>query len=96
MTAKTHDYTRRAKGHDFTITQIFDGGMWLSITGWGLGISKGDFIILPDGNATARYQIASIEYYNNPPDMWRAKAEFAPRARLARDVRQEQEGVVPT
>ncbi len=90
---KTHDYTRRSWGHDFTITQIFDGGMWLNMMGWGYGLSKGDFIILPNGNETTRYLIKDIEYKSDPPDMWRAKVEFAPRARLARDVREEREGV---
>ena len=90
---KTHDYTRRSWGHDFTITQIFDGGMWLDMMGWGHGLSEGDFIILPNGNQTTRYLIKSVQYKSNPPDMWRAKVEFAPRARLARDVREEREGV---
>ncbi len=88
---KTHDYTRRTFGHDFAITKIFEGGMRVSMMGWGRGISKGDFMILPDGHGTTRYQIASIRYYDNPSDMWRATAEFAPRARLARDVMQEKE-----
>ena len=90
---KTHDYTRRSWGHNFTITEIFNGGMWLDMMGWGHGLSKGDFIILPNGNETTQYLIKDIEYKSNPPDMWRAKVEFAPRARLARDVREEREGV---
>jgi len=90
---KTHDYTRRTWGHDFTITKNIDGGMWLHMMGWGHGLSEGDFIILPNGNETSRYLIKSVQYKSNPPDMWKAEAEFAPRARLARDVMQEREGV---
>jgi hypothetical protein len=90
---KTHDYTCRSWGRNFTIIEIFDGGMRLDIMGWGYGISKGDFLILPNGNETTRYLIKFIEYKSNPPDMWQAMVEFAPRARLARDVMQEREGV---
>lgn len=88
---KTHDYTRRAWGHNFSIIKIFDGGMRLSMMGWGHGISKGDFIILPNEKETTRYLIKSIKYKNDPPDMWRATVEFAPRARLARDAMKEKE-----
>lgn len=85
---QAHDYTRRRWGHNYEITKIIDGGMTLKISGWGRGISKGDFIILPNGAETTRYQIASIEYHMNPTDMWNATATFAPRARLARNVAQ--------
>jgi hypothetical protein len=95
---KTHDYTRRVWGHDFIVTQLMDDGWKLSLTGWGRGISEGDFIILPNARTTTRYRIASIEYCMNPTDMWNATAEFAPRLaqyrpkrkknRLAADVAQ--------
>jgi len=94
MSAKIHDYTRRAKGHDFTITQVFDGGLKLSMCGWGNGISNGDFLILPNGNETTRYRVTSIEYYNNPPDMWKATAEFAPRSALYPVEKQEKESAI--
>ena len=91
MTAKTHDYTRRAWGHNYEITQVIDGGLNLSMCGWGNGIRKGDFLILPNGNETTRYQVKSIEYYNNPPDMWKASVKFAPRSALYPGAAQEKE-----
>lgn len=94
MTAKTHDYTRRVWGHDFTITQVFDGGLKLAMCGWGNGISKGDFLILPNGDATTRYRVKSIEYYSNPPDMWKATAEFAPRSATPSDAGKEKESAI--
>lgn len=91
--AKTHDYTLRQWGHNFTITQVFDGGLKISMSGWKSGISEGDFLILPNGAETTRYRVTSIEYYNNPPDMWKATAEFAPRSALYPDEKQEKESV---
>ena len=77
--ARTHDYTRRYLGHDY-IFRPKDGGNSASITGWGCGISNGDYLLLehPNGGAT-RYRVTSIKYCANPSDMWSAQADFAPR-----------------
>ena len=76
---ETHDYTKRGWGHDYT----FDprrGGLEGRMMGWGFGIQEGDFLILSrkDGGST-RYRVTHIQYYRDPPDMWRADVEFAPR-----------------
>jgi hypothetical protein len=76
----THDYTRRAWGHDFSITNVISGGQSLSAVGWGLGISEGDYLILPNGDDTTRYQVEFVNYALDPADQWFAKLRFAPRS----------------
>jgi hypothetical protein len=76
-----HDYTKRRWGHDFAITEVYQNGKRLRITGWGHGLKEGHYLILPNkqtGRST-RYQIMSLGYYSAPRDMWFADAEFAPR-----------------
>ena len=76
---QTHDYTRRTWGHDYTTLKVIDGGQRLRLSGWGLGINAGDYLILPNGKGTTRYRVDSIEYRMDPRDMWFAEATFAPR-----------------
>ena len=76
---QTHDYTHRRPGHDYSITQVVDGGMRLRMAGWGAGIKAGDYLILPNGDETTRYQMDQIDYCEDPRDMWFADAVFAPR-----------------
>jgi len=77
--SKTHDYTTPAWGHDYVIWDIIDGGNTLKMSGWGFGLRKGHFLLLRNGNDSTRYQIAEIEYLDDPRDMWRITATFAPR-----------------
>jgi MioC protein len=77
---RTHDYTKRGPGHDYTLDPI-DGGKRISISGWGHGIRNGDYIILPNGEGTTRYRFIEISYYADPRDMWHGRAAFAPRKR---------------
>lgn len=79
MSAKTHDYTRRKRGHDFTILKVADEGKQLHAAGWGEGVAAGDYLILPNEGRTTRYAVASVSYYADPPDMWMARLTFAPR-----------------
>ena len=76
---QTHDYTRRTWGHDYTTLKVIDGGQRLRLSGWGLGINAGDYLILPNGDGTTRYRVDSIDYRMDPQDMWFADATFAPR-----------------
>lgn len=76
---QTHDYTRRTWGHDYTTLKVIDGGQRLRLSGWGLGINSGDYLILLNGNGTTRYRVDSIEYRMDPCDMWFVEATFAPR-----------------
>lgn len=77
--SQTHDYTKRSWGHDYTITQVYDGGQRLRLVGWGRGIKAGDYLLLENDGASTRYQVATVDYYSDPPDMWRMEATFAPR-----------------
>lgn len=75
----THDYRDRRWGHDYVIHRIYEGGMRLDMGGWGLGLRAGDYILMNNASGETRYQIATIKYQDDPPDMWFAKAVFAPR-----------------
>lgn len=75
-----HDYTKRYWGHDYTFEPI-DGGMKGRMMGWGSGIEKGDFLLLDNEGQSTRYLVRRIEYFQDPPDMWRIDAVFAPRPR---------------
>lgn len=76
-----HDYTNQSWGHAISVWNSNDNGIHVTALGHGRGLKKKDYIILANGNSTTRYQIKSIEYYFNPPDMWKAQLKFAPRPR---------------
>lgn len=82
----THDYTSRGWGHDFCIRDVIKGGRVLKASGWGNGIEKGDFIIIPNSNPppgandSTRYRVKEISYCSDPRDMWHATLTFAPRS----------------
>jgi hypothetical protein len=75
----THDYTLRYWGHDYVITEVINGGKTLKMMGWGGGLKKGHWLILPNNGDTTRYRISKIEYMNDPRDMWSAIVRFDPR-----------------
>ena len=78
---KTHDYSHRYWGHDYTFDPI-ENGMRASMSGWGHGIEAGDYLIIQDGaDRTTRYKVDNIRYCNDPADMWHVKASFAPRSK---------------
>jgi MioC protein len=76
---KEHDYTQPEWGHSFNIIKSENGGHRLKVVGWGLGIKKKDYLILPNEGGTTRYRVTEINYYFDPRDMWNATLEFAPR-----------------
>lgn len=76
---QTHDYTRRAWGHDYSIISVLNDGQQARLAGWGHGIKAGDYLIIPKGSGTTRYQVERINYRMDPADMWLADAVFAPR-----------------
>lgn len=77
----THDYTKRGWGHDFTFSPI-KGGLEGDMMGWGSGIRVGDYLIIPNGTSTTRYQVTTIRYFSDPADMWSARVRFAPRRNI--------------
>jgi hypothetical protein len=74
-----HDYRNsvRGFGHDLAYRPL--PGDRLVATGWGYGLKAGDYILLSNGPDDTRYSISEIEYYSDPPDMWKATFTFAPR-----------------
>ncbi|KAF3886916.1 MULTISPECIES: hypothetical protein [Nostocales] len=68
---KTYDYTQYICGCDY-VFEVAEGGTTGYMTGQGKGIKPGDYIILRDGSILCRYQVAEIDYYAEPPDMWMA------------------------
>lgn len=97
---QTHDYTKRTWGHDYTTLSVIDGGKRLRLSGWGRGIEAGDYLLLQNDGGSTRYQVESIEYRMDPPDMWFAEVRFAPRPHVSScgcrdcDVRRNQ-GLLP-
>jgi hypothetical protein len=79
--SETHDYSgeHRCWGHDYNVVRVVDGGMWLVLMGHGRGIKEKDYLILDNGQETTRYYVADIEYFLDPPDMWKIHAKFTPR-----------------
>lgn len=75
---QTHDYTNRGWGHDYIFNPV-DGGLRGKISGFGVGIREGDFLILQNKGDTTRYRVESIKYCSDPKDMWHAEVVFAPR-----------------
>ncbi|WP_407563351.1 hypothetical protein [Streptomyces sp. 184] len=88
--ARTHDYGpgRRCWGHDFTIVRVLDGGR-VSAMGWGPiltpRIRTGDYLLLDNRGSATRYQVREIAYQMDPPDMWSACLDFAPRTADPKD-----------
>ncbi|RCJ18032.1 hypothetical protein A6770_33270 [Nostoc minutum NIES-26] len=66
---KTHDYSQLIKGRDYVFESLH-GGIEGHMTGIGKGLKPHDYIVLKHGSSIFRYQIAEIDYYSEPPDMW--------------------------
>lgn len=75
--SKTHEFTR-TWGDNYTFTPLNDGQAG-RVSGWKAGIQEKDYLILQNGNATTRYQVESVKYYDDPRDMFAAQVKFAPR-----------------
>ena len=77
-----HDYCHyRTWGHDVVIDAVDDQGGAV-IIGWGYNVNVGDFLILPNGSGSTRYQVMNLLYKSNPVDMWRGQCQFALRETL--------------
>lgn len=77
---RTHDYTERYRGHDYTF-DTKDRGQTAHGIGRGHDLEDGDFLLLQNGEGRAtRYRIVRVDYYKDPPDMWNADLVFAPRS----------------
>lgn len=70
--ARNHNYTNLICGQDFTL-EVANDGLTADITGQGY-IKQGDYITIVD-----KYRVDEVEYYSDPPDMWRAKVSLVPQ-----------------
>lgn len=69
---RNHNYTNLTPGKDFTL-EISSDGLTADIIGQGY-IKQGDYITISD-----KYRVDEVEYYSQPPDMWRAKLSLVPQ-----------------
>jgi hypothetical protein len=76
--ARTHDFTVRCWGHDYTFDPV-EGGLRGKAMGWGDGLQDGDYLLLRNGEGSTRYRIERVRYFSPQGDMWKADLIFAPR-----------------
>ena len=69
VSQKIHDYTQLNPGEDYLFETIEDGKK-AYLTGQDHRLKRGDYIILPNNSGSSRYQVDSIEYYSEAPDIW--------------------------
>ncbi|GJE47364.1 hypothetical protein GOFOIKOB_0386 [Methylobacterium tardum] len=77
---ETHDYSRPRWGHACNTLRVIEEGQHLRVSGFGHGVSAGDYLILPNDGETTRYRVDTIRYQDDPRDMWFADLTFAPRS----------------
>lgn len=77
----THNFSSAGWGHRIEIIALEPAGLTLRVAGWcSDNIKVEDYVTLPrDRNSTTRYQVKSITWKLDPPDMFFAELVFAPR-----------------
>lgn len=74
---KVHDYRMHTRdvGHDCfgRESQNQKGKRQLELTGFGSGVSKGDYLLLGSGKG-GTWLVTAIKYQGDPADMWEATA----------------------
>ena len=65
----THNYLG-SRWRDSYLFETLEQGTKGYITAQGRNVQCGDYLILPYGSGSAKYQVEEINYYSNPPDMW--------------------------
>lgn len=78
MPQTTHYFTGTSKDCNYKIEPTPTGERAI-LFGWRRALKTGDFVILPHGATTTRYQILGINYYDDTPPMFKAYVKFAPR-----------------
>jgi hypothetical protein len=75
---KVYDYTHLQSGTHYVFERIEqgDGGY---MTGYGKGITSGDYLLIDSEDAVEKYQVEEISYYANPCDMWTALIRKVPQ-----------------
>ena len=67
--AKIHDYSQYESGSDYIFELINEGSKGY-LTAQNKGVQVGDRVILKHLDNRNYYQVESIDYYSNPPDMY--------------------------
>lgn len=84
--SKTHDYSVPGWGHAVSVLSVEKDGQEIRVSGFGHGVTRGDYLILPDGEGgTTRYRVMRIRRMIDPADMWFADLTFSPRQNGASD-----------
>jgi len=73
------DYTipQRGWGYDFSVISI--NGDLITALGWGLGVEENDLILLGTKKGDKLYKVLSVEYMDDPRDMWKIRARWVPK-----------------
>lgn len=86
---RTVDLSPKTWGCDAATRPLTPDGVRISVTGWHRPRPVvGDYLILRAGpEETTRYQVESVRYSGDPPDMFFAEAVFAPRGVVDEETR---------
>lgn len=71
---KSYQIYRYAANQDqeFALNEIKDQSGSYYMTAQGAPVQPGDYIEITQSQQCAKYQVDDVEYYCDPPDMWRA------------------------
>jgi MioC protein len=77
---RVYDYTHLQSGTHYVFERIEqgDGGY---MTGYGKGITSGDYLLIDSEHDVVKYQVEEISYYANPSDMWTALIRRVPQVK---------------
>jgi hypothetical protein len=69
---KIHTYRNPENSTTFVLEPSKDDPLNYYMTGYGVDVKKGDFIVIEDDNSLMTYKVDCIDYYLDPPDLWMA------------------------
>jgi hypothetical protein len=72
------DNSNRYWGHDIAVSPYTVTPGRINATGWGHGISKGDYLLVGRPEAPRKLKVLEIEYGPDPQDFWSATLSVAP------------------
>lgn len=71
---KTHNYINQHWGWALHMINTTDNGKTYTLCGHGIGIEKGDFILMKmESGKIGKFKIMEIKYFSDPYDMWSGK-----------------------
>jgi hypothetical protein len=69
---KVHAYRNPRNSTTFVLEPSKEDPLKCCMTGFGVDIKTGDFIVIEDRNLSMAYKVENIDYYLDPPDLWMA------------------------